>query len=485
MNLKYFKNLYLILNNFKFFIIIILSLFLSLHIIILEYFTINLNNNYIKIKNDLKLTFNNSIKNKIRIGIFAYCIKNGGRARISALLINNIYKYNIFDIYLYTKEEKEKNEYNIPLNIKRKVLTKNIVRNIQKDKINILIYQLSYIEEIEKLNNIKNIKIIYYLHSSFLFWVYSNYSTFKSLYKEYIKANYIITLIPLESDYLFKKWGINSILMDNFISYNFNLIFPSDLSSQTILMIGRGNDRLKRFELGIEAMAFIIKEIPNCKMIIISELKYISYLQDYVKELKLEENIEFVGFTPIPEIYFKNASLHIFPTITEAFPMVLCETKIYGIPNILIGIDYISIANGGTIIIYNDNPEDISNEAIKILKNKKYRKKLGKEARKSMRKYNNNLLNKKWIKLILSIYNGNKYYEIIKKKDHTLSNNIALKQIQNQINLLKKRIKYFNNKITIKNIENFTFLQDLDYNEEYKYNISDYIKNLIINNSKI
>ena len=40
--------------------------------------------------------------------------------------------------------------------------------------------------------------------------------------------------------------------------------------------------------------------------------------------------------------------------------------------------------NGGTIIIYDDSPKTIANEAINILKNKNYRRKLGKEAKKSI-----------------------------------------------------------------------------------------------------
>ena len=44
------------------------------------------------------------------------------------------------------------------------------------------------------------------------------------------------------------------------------------------------------------------------------------------------------------------------------------------------------------------------------MKNKKYRFNIGKEARLSMKRFNNNLLAKKWIKLILSVYNGDAYY---------------------------------------------------------------------------
>ena len=125
-------------------------------------------------------------------------------------------------------------------------------------------------------------------------------------------------------------------------------------------------------------------------MVIISILQ--KDIINYIQTLKLEKYIKFVGYSSKPEIYYRNASLHIFPSICESFGLVVAETKIYGIPNIIIGIDYISIAKGGTIIIYDDDPEIISNEAIKILKNDEYRKKLGKEARESMQKFNNTIL---------------------------------------------------------------------------------------------
>lgn len=60
--------------------------------------------------------------------------------------------------------------------------------------------------------------------------------------------------------------------MNNFIQYEYNLIKPSNLSSKTILMIGRASDKFKRHELGIKAMQYIIKELPECEMKIISDL---------------------------------------------------------------------------------------------------------------------------------------------------------------------------------------------------------------------
>ena len=178
-----------------------------------------------------------------------------------------------------------------------------------------------------------------------------------------------------------------------------------------------------------------------------------------MKKFKLEDKVKFIGYTSKPEEYFKNASLHIFPSISESFGLVLSETKIYGIPNIITGLDFVSISKGGTVIIYDDNPETIGKEAIKILKDDKYRKKLGKEARESMKKFKNELTIKKWIKLINSIYKGDDYY-----KNLTEEENIPVKDsidiLENQTKLLKKREPFFKN-ITTQLLLNFTYLEKL------------------------
>ena len=224
-------------------------------------------------------------------------------------------------------------------------------------------------------------------------------------------------------------------------------------------MVGRASDRLKRFELGIRVMKYIIKEIHDCEMIIISHLDESTYyLMDLVEKLDLKKNIKFVGFTSKPEIYYKNASLHIFPSIIECFPMVLSETKIYGIPNIIVGIDYLSTAKGGVINVNNDNPEDIAKEAIKILKDYSYRKKLGEKARKSMKKFKNELTKRRWVELILAIYNGEYFYNKLKNDKKKISKKQAINQLEQQIRLMKIRKPKTQN-ISINDIlnRNFTF----------------------------
>lgn len=388
-------------------------------------------------------------------------IKYGGVERVTSLLINYLSNERNFSFYLITNKGKLEGEYIIPKNIKRIFLygkNWNLIRTIIIQRIDILIYNFYEVKEIEKLNKLKKTKVIYYDHSSFLLWIYTkNYNFQKTVYNIYRKCNYVISLIPLENDYLFKKWGINSILMDNPTTYNYDLIIPSDLSQKIIIMIGRASDPIKRYDIGIKAMKNIIKEIPETEMKIISEIN--ENYQRLIKDLSLEKNVIFTGYQKNNENYLKNASLHILPSLSEAYPMVLGETKIFGIPSIICGLDFLALAKGGTIIIYDDNPDTVAKEAIHILKDDNYRKKLGKEARKSMETHKNELIIKKWVKLLLAVYNGNiEFFRELQKSDknNKLSNEEAEKIINNQFYLLKKRISYLSN-ITIDQFKLYSF----------------------------
>jgi glycosyltransferase involved in cell wall biosynthesis len=352
-------------------------------------------------------------------------------------------------VFLFTLKGKENDEYPINKEIIRIVVKGNLTTLVIQNKIDIIIYQMSRGKVIEALNSLTKTKLIIINHSCFLLWIYSNsFHFFNTYYKVLKNINYIISIVPFENDYLLKLWGIKSIFMTNFISYDYNSIVPSDLSENTILMIGRGNDPRKRFDLGIKAMKYIIKEIYKCEMKIISKINHIYYLRKLISNLNLTNYVKFVGYTNRPEKYFRKASLHIFPSIVESFGNVLTETLIYGIPNILVGIDYLSAINEGTIIIYDDSPISLARASIKILKNKKYKQKLAKKARKGMKKFNNNLLLKRWIKLIILIYNGKKIDETFRISNQKLNERKAFEIIQRQIKLLKMRKNKFKN-ITI------------------------------------
>ena len=376
----------------------------------------------------------------IKVAYYSWQMKNGGIERVFSILINFLSKEKYFSIYLITKIYKKIGEYKVPNNIKRISLKEqkiDLFEALEKEKIDILIY--NYEDRlVEKLSKLNKTKVIFYNHSSFLFWIYQRhlYNFKDTVYNLYKNCKYVISIIPVENDYLFKKWGINSILMDNPVTFDYNSVVPSDLSSKNIIMIGRGNDPVKRYNLGIKAMEYIVKEIPECQMKIVSLINI--YLQKLIENLNLKQNIKFTGYQEKVDIYLKNASLHILPSFSESYSQVLGEAKIFGIPSILCGLDHLTLAKGGTIIIYDDNPHTLSKEAIKILKDDEYRKKLGRQARESMKKKNNKLIAERWIKLLRLVYKGDeKIYQ--KLATDKIKDEEAEKILNNQLKLLQLR----------------------------------------------
>ena len=457
---KYFCQILNYYCIFKFLLLLIIIKGIEIYFKIRNEDYLKLNNNYSLINKKFNLIEKYNIKKEINIGIYAFSIKNGGRARFTSLLINYLAQIKIFKIVLFIRTAKQDDEYKLPNNIKRILVDQNLINKIKKNKIHIFIYQLSFSDEIKILNNVTNIKIIFYQHLGIFDWIYGNYTIFKNLYREYMNSKYIINIIPYENVYIFKQWGMQSIYMNNFMTYEFDKIFPSYLSSKTILMIGRGDAKKKRFPIGIEAMEYIKEEIHDIEMIIISDLFRLSIIKSLINNLNLEPFIKFEGYIASPEIYFKNISLNLFPSISEAFPLVLCETKIYGIPSILLGLDYTTISEGGTIIIYDDSPESLAKATIEILRNKNHLFELGKQARNSMKIFNNDNILTKWIKSILSLYYTDKFDKDFNDEDNKLSEIEAINILKRQVNLLKKRIPIFEN-ANINDFLNFTYMENI------------------------
>ena len=102
----------------------------------------NINKNLLTIKNDFNLTIINQIKKQINVAVYAFGIKNGGRARVTSLLINYFIKIKVFKLYLFTKVEKQENEYLIPQFIPRIVIKNKIITQDLR----------IYIKIIEKVN---------------------------------------------------------------------------------------------------------------------------------------------------------------------------------------------------------------------------------------------------------------------------------------------------------------------------------------------
>ena len=64
------------------------------------------------------------------------------------------------------------------------------------------------------------------------------------------------------------------------------------------------------------------------------------------------------------------------------------------------------------------------------------------------------------MKIILSIYKGNEYYQELRKNSTRLTDSESINIIKRQLNLLKLRKPKYDN-FTINKLENFSYIQTL------------------------
>ena len=81
-----------------------------------------------------------------------------------------------------------------------------------------------------------------------------------------------------------------------------------------------------------------------------------------------------------------------------------------------------------------------------------------------MKHFNNDLLLKKWVKLILSIHTSEHDYFKLREEYKKISQNKGMNILNNQLQLLKLRYKAFRD-ITPNQYENFTYMGNyhIDY----------------------
>ena len=395
--------------------------------------------------------------NSKKIGIY---LTNKENEIFTSLFLKYISKKDIFELFLLVSLNNEQ-DYHFPRNVNKIVIDKNntkenLKNEIVRNKIDLLIYQDSNIDEINVLNNLKNIKTIFFINLCSFYWLYSGkYDYYKKLLNELRNSKYVVSSIPFDNDYVFNNFGINSTLLNNFNPYDSNvtnILYNS--SSNQILMILDSEYKYNRIDLGIKSMKYIVEEIPDSKMIIISNLNNTN-LKLYVEALNLSNHIEFIDSTSNYEIYLNNSILNIFPFIGETFPLILCLTKIHGIPNIVTGLDYIPLSKGGVVNIDDDQPETIAKEAIKILKDKDYRIKLSKEAKESMNDFKNELISKNWFELLLTINEGKDNYNQIRMNQKRISENEIIQILENQEKLMNLRMN--EKRINLKDLLSFNF----------------------------
>ena len=178
------------------------------------------------------------------------------------------------------------------------------------------------------------------------------------------------------------------------------------LESQDIIMFGGLNEKKGGVETLINAMPLISKDFPKVKVNIVSKDTPNKELNLLIKRTKLSKIVNFLPLNEKVYDLFSTSSIFISGSLTEVCPKALIEAKANSLPCIISSqIPDCPLTHSGVIKINISDEKLLAKEITNLFKERKYRKNLGREAKLSLDKYNEDAC-KLWERLFLSLNAG-------------------------------------------------------------------------------
>ena len=407
----------------------------------------------------------NITKKKINIAFLYSSLTANGIGRVITVTSKYLLKTGKYNIYFIT-EKPNIREFSYDPSIKRFIAYYNftLLRNLSKyEKIDIVVLQNLCSRSAVKFHKNLGQKVICMYHGIFMSAMYGNHVTSYKNWDQFDSCDSYIFIGP-DDYYFYKKLGYNnSIFVPNLYTFDPSEVKSSNLTNHNIIILGRLNDWIKGVKFAIKAMEYIVKEVPDAVLYLVSSDSRVQYLKNLTRALNLTKNIIFKGGTFNITQLFYNSSVHMYTSLSEAFPMALIEGKAHGMPVVGFDVPYSLPYQQGFIGVELFDVKGLARETIKLLKNYEYRKRKGEEAKKSLDVVKNNETVELWGRLCDSLLSSNredyrklqreienKYYNETRARQHLESHyNILLRY---NFNLSCHSFDSFTNLTYLKNI---------------------------------
>ncbi|CAL6100333.1 Glycosyl_transferases group 1 family protein [Hexamita inflata] len=390
-------------------------------------------------------------------------MNDGGIERVSQQLAKQLSQKG-FKILLITGQPSD-NDYQIPSDIERVILP-----HFEDE------YELNYKswEEIQQIVNQQSI-LMMKLQSQFnikmficqhcMHWSTRNYYAIQSLKRNNIPViavdhNFFLYPLCSEEKHLFeftkvaypivdtviclsrvdvqlwKKVGVkNAMYMPNPLTFDLEQIQLSKLETKNIILVGRFNRRHKQQHLAIMMMKKVLEEEPDAVLQLIG-----SGFEDYKEEcrqlaleLGIQNSVQFVDFQADIEAYYRNASVMVMTSAIEGFPMVLVESKSYGVPTVAFELDFCELWQEGITAVPKGDTDAMAREVVRLLQNQTFRLEKGMEARKAVEKFRTEDTINKWVRLITGIIDGNGVVKQMQAEEEKVTEERAVEIYQKEL----------------------------------------------------
>lgn len=167
-----------------------------------------------------------------------------------------------------------------------------------------------------------------------------------------------------------------------------NLIQKLKIKNSPVVISSRNLEPIYNLETLIKAIPLVLKEVSETKFIIIGKGSEEEKLKNLAKDLKVTENIRFVGFIPNEEMlkYLRTADIYVSTSLSDAgLSSCTAEAMACGLPVIITDTGenekWVKDDQGG-YLVPTKNLKALAQKIINLIKNENLRKEFSKTSRK-------------------------------------------------------------------------------------------------------
>jgi len=346
---------------------------------------------------------------------------NGGVEKVQSQLMN-LWVQMGYRVVLIAEEEANPLDYAYPDSVKRIVVPSNGKISDRLSRLQDIVLS----ENIDMYINhnggnyavlwecvlMKMLQIPYVIHTHEHFACYYAYGKNACYTPRIFKMCDLILSLSETNARFYQLCGCKSFLIQNPISEDLVQISSNyDINSKHILFVGRLSKEKRPMDAA-RIFKLIHEHIPDTVLDVVGgdEGDYIIQMKNYFKENDLSEAVVFHGLKSQPEVneFYKNSAIMLFPSEMEGYPMVLLESKAYGLPCIMYDLRYLSLIKDGkgVMVASIGDTRTMATNAITLLTDDKLRLQYSNDAKESFRNFLSYDLESTW-KNIISIVSAN------------------------------------------------------------------------------
>lgn len=219
-------------------------------------------------------------------------------------------------------------------------------------------------------------------------------------------ANAVVVLSGIDRGYL-RCFDVNAFFIPNPPSFSLNKTFArASNKNNTVVWIGRLDESTKNYKTALEIMKRLANQRKSIKCLLVgppSDPESEKYVLNFIKRNNLEDRVKWIKRSRDIERILLQSDIHLITSSVESFSMVIVESKIYGLPLILSGLEHIEILKegGGFVSCSQGDRNQIVNTILELMDDDITYSRLSYQATESIKDfYHKNDVEKGWSDLL-------------------------------------------------------------------------------------